>query len=516
VNAPANHSGDGHDYDVAVVGGGPVGLWLAAELHRAGVRPVVLERRRQRPPHSKALTIYPRTIEELALRGIADRWLAEGRPVPSSHFALLKNRLDFAFLAAETRYPYTLFLPQRRTEELLEDHLAELGVPYLRQHAVTALRPTDAAGAAAAEGVELDVDTPDGRIVLRAGYVAGCDGAKSAVRGAAGVAFEGTPDSWQTVLGDIELTDPPEAPALTLDQPGGALYLVAIGGGRHRVAVIDHATLFAPADGPVTFEELRASTLRVAGTDFGMRETPDAWLSRVGNATRQAARYRAGRVLLAGDAAHIHYPAGGQGLNLGLQDATNLAWKLAAEIRGWAPPGLLDSYHDERYPVGLDVIDDSLAQCGLIANPSREGIALRDRFNRILGAQPAVCQDLARRLSGLAIRYPAAAAVGGRRIPDLDLRDAPAATIFGLLHPAKFVLLSLLSPAAAPLDAPPATAPDPASGYADRLVRATAALAAHHPEWSDVRALLIRPDGYLAWATTADDPPPLDIWLGRP
>ena len=131
-----------NDYDVAVVGGGPVGMWLAAELHRAGVRPVVLERRRQRPPHSKALTIYPRTVEEFALRGLAGRWLAEGRPVPSSHFALLKNRLDFAFLDAETRYPYTLFLPQRRTEELLEEHLAELGVPYLRQHAVTALRPT--------------------------------------------------------------------------------------------------------------------------------------------------------------------------------------------------------------------------------------------------------------------------------------------------------------------------------------------------------------------------------------
>ena len=262
------------------------------------------------------------------------------------------------------------------------------------------------------------MDTPDGPAVIRAAYAVGCDGAKSAVRAAAGIDFEGTPDTWQTVLGDIELTDPPEAPALTLDQPGGALYMVALGGGRHRVAVIDHATLFDPADQPVTFEELRASTRRVAGTDFGMRETPDAWLSRVGNATRQAARYRAGRVLLAGDAAHIHYPAGGQGLNLGLQDATNLAWKLAAEIRGWAPPGLLDSYHDERYPVGLDVIDDSLAQCGLIANPSREGIALRDRFNRILGAQPAVCQDLALRLSGLAIRYPAAGPLAGQRVPD--------------------------------------------------------------------------------------------------
>ena len=217
MNAPANHSGDGHDYDVAVVGGGPVGLWLAAELHRAGVRPVVLERRRQRPPHSKALTIYPRTIEELALRGIADRWLAEGRPVPSSHFALLKNRLDFAFLAAETRYPYTLFLPQRRTEELLEDHLAELGVPCLRQHAVTALRPTDAAGAAAAEGVELDVDTPDGRIVLRAAYVAGCDGAKSAVRGAAGVIpgdLRSAPEALAAAVGALRSSGliPPDGP----------------------------------------------------------------------------------------------------------------------------------------------------------------------------------------------------------------------------------------------------------------------------------------------------------------
>ena len=295
------------------------------------------------------------------------------------------------------------------------------------------------------------MDTPDGPAVIRAAYAAGCDGAKSVVRAAAGIDFEGTPDTWQTVLGDIELTDPPQAPALTLDQPGGALYMVALGDGRHRVAVIDHATLFDPADRPVTFEELRASTLRVAGTDFGMRETPDAWLSRVGNATRQAARYRAGRVLLAGDAAHIHYPAGGQGLNLGLQDATNLAWKLAAEIRGWAPPGLLDSYHDERYPVGLDVIDDSLAQCGLIANPSREGIALRDRFNRILGAQPAVCQDLALRLSGLGHPLPGRPGpLAGQRVPDLELRDAPAATVFGLLHPGRFVLLSLGSPARRP------------------------------------------------------------------
>ncbi len=445
-----------------------------------------------------------------------DRWLAEGTPVPSSHFALLKNRLDFSFLP--TRYPFTLFLPQRRTEELLEEHLAELGVPYLRRHAVTGLRQDEV-------GVDLDVDSPGGPVVVRAAYAVGCDGATSVVRAAAGIDFEGTPDTWRTILGDIELADPPQAPALTLNQPGGSMYMVAIGGGRYRLAVIDHATLHDPLDKPATFGELRASALRLAGTDFGMRETPDAWLSRVGNAARQAARYRAGRVLLAGDAAHIHYPAGGQGLNLGLQDAGNLAWKLAAEIRGWAPPGLLDSYQAERYPVGLDVIDDSLAQCGLFANPTREGIALRDRFNAVLGSHPLLRRELAIRLSGLAIRYPAPGRelpagheLAGQRAPDLDLRSAGvggagvggagvgggrAATLFGLLPPARFLLLNLGSAAAAP------------AGFADRLDTVTAELAGDTGELAGVRAMLIRPDGYIAWATAADDAPPLARWLGH-
>ena len=500
-------------FDVAVVGGGPVGMWLAAELHRGGVRPVVRERRAERPPYSKALTIYPRTVEQFAMRGLVDRWLAEGTEVPSSHFALLTNRLDFAFLP--TRYPFTLFLPQRRTEELLEEHLAELGVPYLRQHAVTGLRQDES-------GVDLDVDSPGGPAVVRAAYAVGCDGAASVVRAAAGIDFEGTPDTWRTILGDIELTDPPRTPALTLNQPGGSMYMVAIGGGRYRLAVIDHATLHDPVDKPATFAELRASALRLAGTDFGMLQTPDAWLSRVGNAARQAARYRARRVLLAGDAAHIHYPAGGQGLNLGLQDAANLAWKLAAEIRGWAPPGLLDSYHAERYPVGLDVIDDSLAQCGLIANPTREGVALRDRFNAILGTHPSLCRELAVRLSGLVIRYPPPGQhspppghpLAGQRAPDLDLRNArvggaPSATLFGLLPPARFVLLNLRSAA---------FAPEPQAGLADRLDTVTAELAGDAGdagEFVGVRAMLIRPDGYIAWATTADDEPPLDNWLGH-
>jgi hypothetical protein len=243
-----------------------------------------------------------------------------------------------------------------------------------------------------------------------------------------------------------------------------------------------------------------------------MRDTPDAWLSRVGNAARQAACYRAGRVLLAGDAAHIHYPAGGQGLNLGLQDATNLAWKLAAEIRGWAPPGLLDSYHAERHPVGLHVIEDSLAQCGLFANPTREGVALRDRFNAMLGAYPTLRRELAVRLSGLGIRYPAPGQglLAGQRVPDLGLHGARE-TIFASLHPAKFVLLNLGS-----------AAPDPQTpealqaGFGDRLDTLTAELSEDHAEWAAIRAMLIRPDGYIAWATCADDPPPLGSWLGHP
>jgi 2-polyprenyl-6-methoxyphenol hydroxylase-like FAD-dependent oxidoreductase len=496
-----------NSYDVAVVGGGPVGMWLAAELHRGGARPVVLERRAARPPHSKAMTIYPRTMEQFAMRGIADRWLAEGTPVPSSHFALLKSRLDFSFL--DTRYPYTLFLPQRRTEELLEDHLAALGVPYLREHAVTGIRQDPG-------GVDLDVRTPAGPAAFRAAYAVGCDGAGSAVRAAAGVPFEGTPDTWRTILGDVELADPPGVPALTLNEPGGSLYMVAIGGGRHRIATIDHATMFDLADGPVTFAELRASTVRLAGTDFGMRETADAWLSRVGNAARQAARYRAGRVLLAGDAAHVHYPAGGQGLNLGLQDATNLGWKLAAEIRGAAAPGLLDSYHAERYPVGLDVIDDSLAQCGLIASPSREGIALRDRFGAVLAAHPSLCRELAVRLSGLGIGYPAGSPavsggpLAGARVPDLALRGAPAATIFGLLHPARFVFLSLGAGAAIPASLP--GFPD-GRPPASRLDVVTARLAGDCPEeWAGLRSVLIRPDGHVAWASRAGDTPPAG-WL---
>lgn len=461
------------DAEVVVVGGGPVGMWLAAELHRGGVRVAVLEKRARRSPHSKALTLYPRTIEQFALRGLAGRFLAEGTPVPSSHFAILDNRLDFSFL--DTRYPFTLFLPQRRTEELLRDHLDELGVPFLPAHEVTGVRQSDA-------GAAVDVATPSGPATFEAAYVVGCDGGHSTVRRAAGIEFSGSPSTWHTIMGDVEMDDPPSAPALTRSTPGGSLYMAALGGSRWRLATIDHATLYDPPDGPVAFGELRDSALRLADTDFGMRETPDAWLSRIGNETRQAVAYRAGRVFVAGDAAHIHYPAGGQGLNLGLQDATNLGWKLAAVLRGWAPSSLLDTYETERVPVGLDVVEDSLAQCGLFAAPGREGVALRDRFNALLGSQPSLNRALALRLSGLGVRY----GEDGVRVPDLDLRGGPAASVYGLLHAARFVLLAR----------PGADVPDP--GKHVDVVRAE--IVTDDPEWSGAGPLLVRPDGYLATA----------------
>jgi len=481
---------------VVIVGGGPVGLWLAAELSTAGIEVVVLEQLAQRLPYSKALTVYPRTLEQFAMRGLVDPLLKEGLPVPSSHFALLDNRLDFSVLQPQTRYPFTLFLPQVRTEVLLEEHLAARGVPVLRQHTVVGVTQDE-------RGVAVDAETPYGSATFRARYVVGCDGGASVVRKSAGIEFAGTPTTQTTLVGDVEATRPPEARALTLNRPNGSFYLVSLGEGRFRMASIDHALLDVSKDQPPTFAEFRDSVRRVTGTDYGMR-TP-IWLSRVGNATMQALSYRNGRVLLAGDAAHIHTPMGGQGLNLGLQDATNLGWKLGAVVNGWAPEEILDTYQAERHPVGERVVEDTLAQYALVANVTREGRALRARFNELLATHPSLTRELSIRLAALDIVYPGGDAdhpLTGRRVPDLDLEGAtlegaPVPSLFGLLRGARFVLLDL-------------TGGDlglPAAGErSGRLEVAAGRLAEERPEpeWAKVRALLIRPDGHVAWAS--DDP----------
>ncbi|MFF5113152.1 FAD-dependent monooxygenase [Streptosporangium sp. NPDC000509] len=470
--------------DVIVVGAGPVGLWLAAELRRADVPVLVLERAERPSPHSKALTLHPRTIEMLAMRGMEKAFTDEGIAIPSGHFGLLESRLDFRPLP--TRHPYTLFFPQARTEELLEERAVELGARVLRGHAVTGLVQD-------AEGVELSVVGPDGPYEIRTRYVTGCDGAGSLVRRAAGIAFPGTDATVYGFLGDVRLDDPPQGP-MSVHTGDGGVMVVGLPDGHHRVVGVTPGS--GGADGDLTLDELRANVVRVIGHDLGMRDP--VWLSRFGNASRQAAAYRAGRVLLAGDAAHMHFPAGGVGLNVGVQDAMNLGWRLAAVLLGRAPESLLDGYHAERHPIGTNLLESSKAQTALMTAFTPDGQALRALLGKLIGAHPELSLDLANRLAALDVAYPpadpGAHPLTGVRVPDLPLRDGR--TVYELLHEARHVLLDLGMGAGS---LPPAIA-----DYA-RDLRTTAyegSLGRDAPaEWHEVRAALVRPDGHVHWAT---------------
>ncbi|SFJ62616.1 2-polyprenyl-6-methoxyphenol hydroxylase [Amycolatopsis sacchari] len=442
--------------DVLIAGAGPTGLWLAAELRLQGVAVTVLEARRERSPHSKALTLHPRTLEIFAMRGIADRFTTAGLPVPTGHFGALENRLDFAVL--DTPFPYTLFLPQVRTEELLEEHARALGADIRWGHRVTGL-------AQDADGVTVEVE---GGERLHAQYVVGCDGTRSTVRQAAGIGFPGTDATVWGWLGDVVLDEPPAQPVNVAGEDGGVM-LVPLPGGISRI--VGHTPEDQGAHpGELTFDELRAKTTRVLGTDFGMRDPH--WLSRFGNATRQAVRYRSGRVFLAGDAAHMHFPAGGVGLNVGVQDATNLGWKLAAAVHGTAEDGLLDSYHAERHPVGAALLEHTRAQTALMTAYTPEGRALRSVLSGLIAEVPELSRVLAERLAALDVAYPSADPgahpLTGTRAPDLALTDG--SNLLSLLRSGEPVRLDGIQLVGAP------------------------------PQWAGVRSALVRPDGYVAWA----------------
>jgi 2-polyprenyl-6-methoxyphenol hydroxylase-like FAD-dependent oxidoreductase len=277
------------DREVVVAGGGPVGCWLAAELKTAGVDVVVLEKLAEHDTHSKALTVLPRTLELFAMRGIAERWLETGVPVPSSHFALMNTRLDFSSL--ETRYPYVLFFPQAQTTALLEERALALGVPLLREHTVT--------GAIQVEGgVTVSADTPSGVATFRALYAVGCEGGSSPIRRSAGIELVGSGSTLHFVLGDVVVDDPPDVSTVTLNGDAGAFFMVRLGENVFRMAPFDLATMHEARDEPPTPEELRAAVMRVAGTDYGMHTA--LWITRYGNAALLADRYREKRLLLAG------------------------------------------------------------------------------------------------------------------------------------------------------------------------------------------------------------------------
>jgi 2-polyprenyl-6-methoxyphenol hydroxylase-like FAD-dependent oxidoreductase len=467
--------------DIIIAGAGPVGLWLAAELRLGGATVIVLERRTSRSAHSRAMTLHARTLEVLASRGLAGAWLEEGVRIPTTHYAMLSSRLDLSHL--ESDFPFVLFIPQVRTEELLEQHAIDTGARVLRGVEVTGIATSD-------RDVRVTATGPGGPLEFTGRYLAGCDGRRSIVREASGIRYTGTDDTITSVIGDVRVSDADVPPAMTMHTEAGSFYGVRIDGARHRLIGIEHATMTTPRDTPLEFDEYRAAIRRLTGRDYGMHDP--SWLTRVGSSTFQADRYREGRVLLAGDAAHVHFPMGGQGLNLGLQDAMNLGWKLAAVARSAAPPRLLDSYDEERAPVGRAVIEDTLAQTAVVAATGREGHALRAMLSDALAASRELNSRLAVAASGVDVMYPPKTGdhpLTGRRVPNLKLEDG--SDVFGLLRAGTFGITGVT---------PEALAGNLGPEVLQALAVSPTGFAAARPPWDTLGATLIRPDGHLAWA----------------
>ncbi|MGW5731360.1 MULTISPECIES: FAD-dependent monooxygenase [Streptomyces] len=482
----------GWDTDVVIAGAGPTGLMLACELRLAGADVVVVERLPERTGESRAGGMHSRTLEVLDQRGVLDRFLALGELQGVGHFSALRLEFD----ESESRHPYPLMILQSTVELLMEQWAAELGVQVRRSSEVTGIRQDES-------GVAVELRTAQtSPATLRARYLVGCDGARSTVRKLTGIDFPGTPATMTSLIGDVELPDLPEDYIWGRRCPAGDYSVIAFEPGWYRVITTEHGQV-ADRDEPTTFEQLRQSLIRIAGTDYGMHGP--RWVSRFSDAARQAAQYRTGRVLLAGDAAHIHFPAGGQGLNMGVQDAVNLGWKLASVVRGQAPDSLLDSYHAERHPVGERVLHNTRAQAAL-ARPGAHTDALRDVFAALIVFDD-VNAHLRGMLTALDIRYPTDGdhLLAGRRVPDADLKTVEGATrVYELLHAARPVLLDLRGSAQVTAVA---------EGWTDRIDVVEARSEDDHwpvPAVGEIpapAALLIRPDGHVAWAAAAGEAP---------
>ncbi|GMR64648.1 MULTISPECIES: FAD-dependent oxidoreductase [Bacillus] len=423
-------------YDVAVVGGGPVGLMTACELAIQGINVVVLERRVDRIRNSRALTLHPRSLELMAMRGIENRFLSRGKKLDTSHFAALDTRLNFKNL--DTDFPYTLFIPQSITEEILEERALELGVDIKRGHTLKDLKQYETF-------VQLEIEQRETIYKIEVPYVIGADGARSVVRELSNIPFNGTNTTTTAILGDIILEDIPDTPFLSTSNINGILMMVPIAPDVIRFAIVDPKNQAIPVHVAVTEKEFIDSIYRITGEHIQIKST--LWLSRFGNATKLANTYQHKRVFLAGDAAHIHFPAGGQGLNVGLQDAFNIGWKLGLAIKHKKYESLLKSYHIERHAVGKQFFKEVQAQEQLMINFSNAGMELRELFSHLL-TYPEINNDLSERVSGLGVRYSSMHDIErhpliGKRCTNLTIssQNKKSYKLFELMQDGKFILL---------------------------------------------------------------------------